>query len=68
EDLFDPSVGRARLAEALERAGNPREAFRLIYGAIQEHLSHAGADEHRVGAGALEWVRRRAVETRRIGD
>lgn len=64
EDLFDPSVGRARLAEALERAGNPREAFRLIYGSIQEHLSHANADEHRVGAGAFEWARRRHAEAR----
>jgi hypothetical protein len=64
EDLFDPSIGRARLAEALERAGTPREAFRLVYGAIQEHLSHANADEHRVGAGALEWARRRSADAR----
>jgi hypothetical protein len=58
EDLFDPAIGRERLAQELERSGNPREAFRLVYAAIQEHLSHAGADEHRVSAGALEWVRR----------
>ena len=58
EDLFDPAVGRDRVAGELERAGNPREAFRLVYAAIQEHLSHAGADEHRVSWGALEWVRR----------
>ena len=64
EDLFEASVGRARIAEALERAGNPREAFRLIYGAIQEHLSHAGADEARVSGGALEWVRRRQADAR----
>ena len=64
EDLFDPSIGRARLAEGLERAGNPRAAFRLIYGSIQEHLSHANADEHRVSATAFEWVRRRLAEPR----
>lgn len=64
EDLFDASVGRARLADALERCGNPREAFRVIYGAIQEHLSHAGADEHRVSASALEWARRKSSEGR----
>ena len=64
EDLFEAAVGRARIAEALERAGNPREAFRLVYGAIQEHLSHAGADEHLVSPGAFEWVRRRAGEAR----
>jgi hypothetical protein len=64
EDLFEASVGRARIAEALERAGNPREAFRLIYGAIQEHLSHAGADETRVSGGSLEWVRRRQADAR----
>jgi hypothetical protein len=63
EDLFDPSVGRARLAEALERVGTPRKACRLIYAAIQEHLAHANANEHRVSAGALEWVRRKALET-----
>jgi hypothetical protein len=63
EDLFDPSVGRARLAEALERMGTPRRACRMVYAAIQEHLSHANADEHRVSAAALEWVRRRAMES-----
>ena len=64
EELFDPSIGRVKLAEAMERSGNPREAFRLVYGAIQEHLSHAGADEHLVSPGAFEWVRRRAGEAR----
>ena len=64
EDLFDASIGRARLADAMERCGNPREAFRMVYGAIQEHLSHAGADEHLVSPGAFEWVRRRAGEAR----
>ena len=63
EDLFDPSVGRARLSEALEREGTPRRACRLVYAAIQEHLAHANADEHRVSAGALEWVRRKALES-----
>lgn len=65
EDLFDPAVGRERLANELEHAGNPREAFRLVYAAIQEHLSHAGADQHRVSAGALEWVRRHRSALRR---
>jgi hypothetical protein len=67
EDLFDPAVGRERIATELERAGNPREAFRLVYAAIQEHLSHAGADEHRVSAGALEWVRRHRSALRTSG-
>jgi hypothetical protein len=64
EELFDASIGRTRLADAMERCGNPREAFRMVYGAIQEHLSHAGADEHLVSPGAFEWVRRRAGEAR----
>jgi len=58
EELFEPTVGRSRVEEALERAGNPRDACRLLYAAMQEHLAHAGADEHRVSAGALEWVKR----------
>jgi hypothetical protein len=63
EDLFDPSVGRARLSEALEREGTPRRACRLLYAAIQEHLAHANADEHRVSAAALEWVRRKSADS-----
>ncbi len=64
EDLFDEAVGRAKLADAMERCGTPREACRLMYGAMQEHLSHAGADEHRISFGALEWVRRRTTDAK----
>jgi len=67
EELFDPSVGRSRLSEAMERSGNPREALRLVYGAIQEHLSHANADEHLVSAASFEWARRKLGEARQRG-
>ncbi|MCE9619051.1 MAG: hypothetical protein K8R92_03980 [Planctomycetes bacterium] len=61
ENLFDASVGRPRIEEALAGCGNPREACRMIYAMMQEHMAHADSSAKTIPSSIFEMVRQRTL-------
>jgi hypothetical protein len=61
ESLFDAAVGRKKIEEALASCGNPREACRMIYAMLQEHMAHADAGSKTIPAATFELVRQRTM-------
>ena len=60
ESLFDANVGRAKIEEALAVCGNPREACRMVYAMLQEHMAHAEAGAKTISNATFELVRQRS--------
>jgi hypothetical protein len=60
ESMFDANVGRAKIEEALAGCGNPREACRMVYAMLQEHMAHAEADAKTISNSTFELVRQRS--------
>jgi len=65
-DLFDEEVSRQDLVDALDQMHQPRDAFKLLYGLIQEHCAHVTSEQnaYTISRPVLDIVRRREVERR----
>ena len=63
-DLFDDSVNRQDVVDALDQMQQPRDAFKLLYGLIQEHCANVVEEEasFRIGRTTLDVIRRQQVE------
>ena len=63
-ELFDDSVTRQDVVDALDQMQQPRDAFKMLYGVIQEHCSNVVEEEgaFQVGKTTLDLVRKRQVE------
>lgn len=63
-ELFDDSVGRQDVVDALDQMQQPRDAFKLLYGLVQEHCSNVVEEESafQIGKTTLDLVRKRQVE------
>jgi hypothetical protein len=63
-DLFDDTVTRQDVIDALDQMQQPRDAFKLLYGLVQEHCSNVVEEEasFRIGRTTLDLVRKRQVE------
>lgn len=59
-DLFEQDVTQAMLVDALDQMHQPRDAFKFLYGVIQEHCRLVPEDEanYRIARLTLESVRR----------
>jgi len=59
-DLFEEGVGRTALIDALEQMHQPRDAFKFLYAAIQEHCQMTADDEatYKIARLTLETVRK----------
>ena len=60
ETLFDENVGRAKVEEALGGCGNPREACRMMYAMLQEHMAHSDAGVKTISSATFDLVRQRS--------
>ncbi|MEM9084188.1 MAG: hypothetical protein AAGB34_11375 [Planctomycetota bacterium] len=62
--LFDETVSRQDVVEALDQMRHPRDAFKLMHQCISEHCSHVTTDEGaiRIPRHVLESVKRREAE------
>ncbi len=67
-DLFEPEVNRQMLIDALEQMQQPRDAFKFLYAAIQEHCRVLPEEEAsaRISRPVMEAVRRQ--QSQRISD
>ena len=65
-DLFDEGVTRQDLVDALDQMHQPRDAFKMLYGVIQEHCSNVTAEQNAftISRTVLDMVRKRHVERR----
>ena len=63
-ELFDDSVARQDVVDALDQMQQPRDAFKMLYGVIQEHCSNVVEEEaaFQVDKTTLDLVRKRQVE------
>lgn len=63
-DLFDPEVTREMLIDALDQMHQPRDAFKFLYAAVQEHCRMIPADQpaFRIPRLRLESVRREQAQ------
>lgn len=63
-ELFDDSVARQDVVDALDQMQQPRDAFKLLYGLVQEHCSNVVEEESafQIGKTTLDLVRKRQVE------
>jgi hypothetical protein len=63
-DLFDETVTRQDVVDALDHMQQPRDAFKLLYGLVQEHCSNVVEEEasFQIGRTTLDLVRKRQVE------
>ena len=63
-ELFDDSVTRQDVVDALDQMQQPRDAFKLLYGLVQEHCSNVVEEESafQIGKTTLDLVRKRQVE------
>ncbi len=63
-DFFDDSVGRQEVVDALDHMQQPRDAFKMLYGLIQEHCSNVVEEEasFQIGRTSLDLVRKQQVE------
>jgi len=63
-DLFDDTVTRQDVVDALDQMQQPRDAFKLLYGLVQEHCSNVveEAASFQIGRTTLDLVRKRQVE------
>lgn len=59
-DLFDEEVTREAIVEALDHMHHPRDAFKMIYRAMQEHCATVSIEENRwrIGRLALDQAKR----------
>ena len=65
-DLFDEGVVRQDVVDALDQMHQPRDAFKLMYGLIQEHCSNVTHEqsEFKISRTVLDVVKKRQVERR----
>jgi hypothetical protein len=65
-DIFDEGVVRQDVVDALDQMHQPRDAFKLMYGLIQEHCSNVTHEqnEFKISRTVLDVVRKRQVERR----
>ena len=65
-DLFAEDVNRQDLVDALDQMHQPRDAFKLLYGLIQEHCSNVTAEQNvfTISRTVLDLVRKQQVERR----
>ena len=65
-DLFEETVSRQDVVDALGQMHQPRDAFKLLYGLIQEHCSNVTIEEDSftISRTVLDVVRKREVERR----
>ena len=65
-DFFHPDVDRREVVDALDQMQQPRDAFKFLYGLVQEHCSNlVEADEDPgIARPTLDLVRKRHVERR----
>ncbi|MEM8835173.1 MAG: hypothetical protein AAGD00_05060 [Planctomycetota bacterium] len=63
-DLFEEDVSRQELVDALDQMQQPRDAFKLLYQAIQEHCQNVTDDQSafRIPRLTLEGVRKQQVD------
>ncbi len=63
-DLFDDDVTRQDLIDALDQMHQPRDAFKMLYGCMQEHCANTSAEEPRwrIPKLTLDAVRRQQAE------
>ena len=63
-DLFDDSVTRQDVVDALDQMQQPRDAFKLLYGVIHEHCSNVVEEDSsfQIGRTTLDVIRRQQVE------
>lgn len=67
-DLFDESVSRELVVDALDQMHQPRDAFKFLYQVVQEHCNTVSDDEavFRIPRLTLEGVRR--MQSQRVQD
>ena len=60
QDLFDDSVNRQDIVDALDQVHQPRDAFKMLYRCLAEHCSNVTRDQAawRVSRPVLEQVRK----------
>ncbi|MCH2162081.1 MAG: hypothetical protein MK085_09440 [Phycisphaerales bacterium] len=65
-DLFDEGLARQDLVDALDQMQQPRDAFKMLYGLIQEHCSNVTTEQNAftISRTVLDMVRKRQVERR----
>ena len=63
-DLFDDSVRRSDIVDALDQMQQPRDAFKFLYALVQEHCSNVTEEEGdwRISKTTLDLVRKRQVD------
>lgn len=63
KDLFDESVTRQELIDALDQLQQPRDAFKFLYAVIQEHCSNNSTEDESftIPRVTLDLVRKREV-------
>lgn len=63
-DLFDEDVTRQDLIDALDQMHQPRDAFKMLYGCMQEHCANTSEEEPRwrIPKLTLDAVRRQQAE------
>ncbi len=59
EALFDTNVGRPKVEEALASCANPRQACRMMYAMLQEHMAHAESGVKTISSATFDLVRQR---------
>ena len=67
-DLFDDSVSKADLADALEQMHQPRDAFKFLYRIVQEHCQNNSDDDSawKIPGHVLDHVRKQ--QSQRVQD
>ena len=63
-DLFEESVTRQDLVDALDQLQQPRDAFKFLYAVVQEHCSNTTAEDQnfKIARLTLDLVRKKEVQ------
>jgi hypothetical protein len=67
-DLFQPDVSRDAVIDALDQMQQPRDAFKFLYGLIQEHCRLSPEDEPRFRIARITLDNVRRAQAQRVQD
>lgn len=66
KDLFDEDVTREAIVDALDHMHHPRDAFKMVYRAMQEHCAAVSIEEERWRIGRLSLDQAKRTQADRV--
>jgi hypothetical protein len=66
KDLFDEDVSREAIVDALDHMHHPRDAFKMVYRAMQEHCAAVSIEENRWTIGRLSLDQAKRIQADRV--